>query len=313
METNAVLFEAPQSVDVRPLQLKEQSGADVLVESLWSGISSGTEKRLFEGTMPVFPGLTYPLVPGYETVGRVLKGDAAGKHRTGDIVLVPGANCYQDAAGLFGATASHLIAPASRVIAVNESLEADATLLSLAATAHHALMRPGTEAPDLVIGHGLLGRLVIRVMEALDMPQAAVWEKNAVRRSGKFPYNVSCAENQKDMRFHTILDASGTQDVIDLCVSHLEPGGTITLAGFYDERLSFAFAPAFMREARIQIATEFKPEDLSAVSKLIAQERLSLKGLITHTARFSDAPSAYQTAFWDPACVKMILDWRTPQ
>jgi len=37
---------------------------------------------------------------------------------------------------------------------------------------------------------------------------------------------------------------------------------------------------------------------------------LSLHGLITHCAAATDAPSAYRTAFNDPECLKMHLDWR---
>ena len=36
---------------------------------------------------------------------------------------------------------------------------------------------------------------------------------------------------------------------------------------------------------------------------------LSLDGLITHRASAADAASAYDRAFTDPACLKMILDW----
>ncbi|NJR20536.1 MAG: chlorophyll synthesis pathway protein BchC, partial [Hyphomonadaceae bacterium] len=38
--------------------------------------------------------------------------------------------------------------------------------------------------------------------------------------------------------------------------------------------------------------------------------RLSLAGLITHAAAHDQADSAYRTAFTDPSCLKMILDWR---
>ena len=48
----------------------------------------------------------------------------------------------------------------------------------------------------------------------------------------------------------------------------LAKGGEVTLAGFYD-RLSFAFPPAFMREARLRIAAEFTPADIAAVIALI--------------------------------------------
>ena len=50
------------------------------------------------------------------------------------------------------------------------------------------------------------------------------------------------------------------------------------LAGFYSERLSFAFPPAFMREARFRVAAEWQPADMCAVSDLIAAGRLSLDG-----------------------------------
>ena len=81
------------------------------------------------------------------------------------------------------------------------------------------------------------------------------------------------------------------------------------LAGFYSERLSFAFVPAFMKEARLRVAAEFTPEDLAAVSQLIAREALSLDGLITHRAEPEGAGAAYETAFSQSECLKMVLDW----
>ena len=63
-------------------------------------------------------------------------------------------------------------------------------------------------------------------------------------------------------------------------------------------------------DPRLRIAAEWKPADLAAVSGLIAARRLSLDGLITHRAPARDAETAYRTAFTDPACLKMVLDWR---
>jgi 3-hydroxyethyl bacteriochlorophyllide a dehydrogenase len=64
-----------------------------------------------------------------------------------------------------------------------------------------------------------------------------------------------------------------------------------------------------MREARFRIASEFKKPDLDEVQRLLDAGLLSLDGLITHRAQPAQAASAYQTAFTDPACLKMILDW----
>ena len=88
-------------------------------------------------------------------------------------------------------------------------------------------------------------------------------------------------------------------------------GGEITLAGFYHEPVSFAFPPAFMREARIRVAAEFNRADIDAVLSHVENGRLSLDGLITHRSKPKAAEDAYDTAFNDPACLKMILDWRT--
>ena len=82
------------------------------------------------------------------------------------------------------------------------------------------------------------------------------------------------------------------------------------LAGFYSEPLAFAFPPAFIKEARLRIAAEWQPADLVAVKALIEDGRLSLAGLITHRQPAEAAQQAYRTAFNDPSCLKMILDWR---
>ena len=65
-----------------------------------------------------------------------------------------------------------------------------------------------------------------------------------------------------------------------------------------------------MREAQIRIAAEWRPQDLIAVDEMVAAGRLSLDGLITHTRTPDRFEDAYETAFSDPACLKMVLDWR---
>jgi NADPH:quinone reductase-like Zn-dependent oxidoreductase len=73
MKAQAIVFEAPRTLSVQTLELKSLEPGDIEVEVTSSGISTGTERLLWDGTMPPFPGLGYPLVPGYETVGRIVK------------------------------------------------------------------------------------------------------------------------------------------------------------------------------------------------------------------------------------------------
>ncbi|MBM3370753.1 MAG: chlorophyll synthesis pathway protein BchC, partial [Betaproteobacteria bacterium] len=73
MQTLAVVMEKPQCLRLDRVGLSVPGEQDLLVEIGASGISTGTEKLLWTGRMPHFPGMGYPLIPGYESVGRVLE------------------------------------------------------------------------------------------------------------------------------------------------------------------------------------------------------------------------------------------------
>jgi 3-hydroxyethyl bacteriochlorophyllide a dehydrogenase len=308
MNTVAVVLEKPEKLSLSRLDLAPPGDEDVVVDVEWSGISTGTERLLWSGRMPHFPGMGYPLVPGYESVGRVTAAGPQSGGRVGDRVFVPGARCFGEVKGLFGGAASRLVVPGSRIVPIEDALEERGVLIALAATAYHAIN--GGALPDLIVGHGVLGRLLARLTLALGGESPLVWERNADRADGADGYRVVAPDDGSRRAFRSIYDVSGDSGLLDTLIVRLAPQGEVVLAGFYSEVLSFAFPPAFMKEARIRIAAEWRPDDLAAVKELIASKRLSLEGLITHQRPARDADAAYRTAFNDPSCLKMILDWR---
>ncbi len=308
MEALAVILEGPERLALRQLELRAPEASDVLVETAFSGISGGTEKLLWTGEMPEFPGMGYPLVPGYESVGRVVDTGPEARERLGDWVFVPGASCYKSARGLFGGTSQRLVVPSTRALPVSESLEENGVLFALAATALHAIN--GGRPPELIVGHGVLGRLLARLTIALGAPAPTVWETQASRRTGAQGYTVTEPDADERRDYVSIYDASGDAELIDTLVPRLAKGGEITLAGFYSQRLGFDFAPAFMKEARLRIAAEWQPEDLAQTNTLIESGKLDLGGLISDRRPAEEATSAYPHAFGDPDCLKMVLDWR---
>ena len=148
MQTLAVVVEAPGRVALRRLAMTPPDGDDVVVTVEFSGISMGTEKLLFNGLMPQFPGMGYPLVPGYEAVGRVVDAGSQARGRIGEQVFVPGSTKFIGARGLFGGSAQTLVSASSRVLGIPEGMGETAVLLSLAATAQHALAGGGAAGPD---------------------------------------------------------------------------------------------------------------------------------------------------------------------
>ena len=59
-KTTAVIFEQPGTLEVREASLRAPAANECLIEADWSGISTGTERRMLTGKMPPFPGLGYP-------------------------------------------------------------------------------------------------------------------------------------------------------------------------------------------------------------------------------------------------------------
>jgi bacteriochlorophyllide a dehydrogenase len=309
MNTMAVVLQEPERLSLSRVDLLPPEAADVVVDIEWSGISTGTERLFYTGRMPAFPGMGYPLVPGYESVGRVISAGPDSGHREGDQVFCPGARCFKDVRGLFGGAAARLVLPGDRAIAVERSWGERAVLLALAATAQHAL--GAGPSPDLIVGHGMLGRLLARLCLVAGGENPTVWETREDRARGAEGYRVIHPDEDSRRDYRTICDVSGDATLLDRLIARLAPGGEIILAGFYSEPLSFSFPPAFMREARIRVAAEWREPDLRAVKSFLHDGRLSLDNLITHTHAASDAADAYRTAFSDPGCLKMILDWRT--
>jgi 3-hydroxyethyl bacteriochlorophyllide a dehydrogenase len=84
--------------------------------------------------MPPFPGMGYPLVPGYESVGRGLRPAtrAVAGRRAG---VRARRALLRRGHGLFGGAASRVVVPGARLLPVPDGLGEQGVLLALAATA----------------------------------------------------------------------------------------------------------------------------------------------------------------------------------
>ena len=304
----AVVLEQPKRVSLERLALDESTAADVTVETLWSGVSAGTERLLFNGQMPTFPGMGYPLVPGYESVGRVVDAGPDSGIAIGTQVFVPGAKCFGNSVRcVHGGAASHLVAPASRVVPVPAKLGENAVLLALAATALHALSGSALEGV-LVVGHGVLGRLLSRLVIASGGEPPVVWESNSERAQGAVGYAVTSSDADARKDYRTIFDVSGDPAILDSLVQ--------ARARRRDR------ARGFLRSLELQLSSGLHARSPHPGGGDLArwrsgQDREARRGGNALARRSpyaskrprADASSAYPIAFDDPTCLKMVLDW----
>ncbi len=308
MDSMAVVFEAPGRLALRRLALDAPAADDVIVETLASGISTGTEKLLHGGRMPAFPGLGYPLVPATRPSAASSTPAAPAASARAISPSCPVRAASARVRGLFGGAASRLVVPpqGGRRGSIRRS-EPPPFSLALAATAHHALAgRPvagrdrrsrgfwavswrGSPSPSAA------SRLCSR-------PNRPVAPAPAVTRSSIRPSTRAAA-------LGVILDASGAADILDGLIERLRPGGEIVLAGFYEARLLLRLSRGLHAGGAAFASPPNGSPTTSRPSSPSSTGRLSLDWLVTHRLPAAQAESAYAHRLRRPACLKMILDW----
>ena len=109
--------------------------------------------------------------------------------------------------GLFGGAASRVVIPALRALRISEALGERGTLLALAATAYHAVHAGGSTLPELIVGHGVLGRVIARIA-VLAGATPVVWDTNPARRDGAIGYEVIDPNDDTRANYRCIVDVS---------------------------------------------------------------------------------------------------------
>ena len=203
-----------------------------------------------------------------------------------------------------------IISSPNRLIKIDPTMGCNGALFALAATARHAIAGFGNKMPDVIVGHGVLGRLLARLVILAGEKPPIVWEKNILRHSGATDYEVVLPEYDERSDYGCIFDVSGDSEILDSLIGRVRKGGEVVLAGFYPERLGFGFAQAFLKEVSLRVSAEFTPEDVATTKLLIEDGSLSFDGLISNVSSAKEANEAYNIAFNNAECLKMVLDWR---
>ena len=314
MHTQAVVFEAPNQIALREVELVEPGPADVVVRTRFTSISAGTERMLLAGRLP-HPALQFPIVPGYETVGQVVwAGPEAPPTLEGQLVYVGGARCFVNASPAWGGQARELVVPHDRVVPLGNVPPEQGVLLALAATALHGLdvAAPGEGERALILGQGPVGQIAARLCRARG-GWVAVADKVASRLARAEADAVldwaSGARTAPDIApVRLLVDATGSMEALASALPLLAPGGTVLLLGYYDA-LALPYMPLFLKEARILTTREWAPGDPARCRDILAAGRIRVGELLTHRLPIASVHEAYRIALNDPDCLKLVLEW----
>src|ERR1700759_5571065 len=223
----ALFHTAPSCVEIRELPAPRPAAGEVLVRTVCSGISGGTERLVYRGEVPADLALddtidalggtfSYPFAYGYACVGEVAE--------SGQVVFA--FHPHQD---VFAARASKLIP-----LPVIDP--ASATLLPLVETALQVTLDAGTGYRDrvIVLGAGVLGLLTGLLLQRSGgrplIAEPLQWRRAVASSLGVTTAAPAELENEE---VALVVDASGNPDAPAMALDMLAHEGTLLIASWF--------------------------------------------------------------------------------
>src|SRR4051794_36385312 len=300
-EAYAFWLRAPGHGEIRPVALPEPGPDDVVVRTLRSGVSRGTETLVFRGGVPpdqharmrapfqegAFPG---PVKYGYLSGGAVKQGPPEMRAPT---VFCP--SPHQTA----------YVVPAGAVSIVPEGVPpARAVLAGTVETAVNALWDAAPLVGDriAVVGAGMVGCCVARLLSRFPAVQVTLVDVDAGRSDVAAALGVGFALPDeaaagRDLVVHASATSAGLQRSLDL----LAPEGTVIDLSWYGDRdVTLSLGGAF-HSGRLAIrASQVGALSPARAARRTTADRLALAldllrdpafdALITGESRFEELP-----------------------
>src|SRR5215475_4245120 len=311
----ALFHIAPRCVEIRELPAPQPAAGEVLVRTLYSGISGGTERLVYRGEIPADMELddtidalggtfSYPFRYGYACVGEVAE--------SGQAVFV--FHPHQDV----------FVAPASELIALPAIDPASATLFPLVETALQVTLDAGSGYRDrvIVLGAGVLGLLTSLLLQrsgwlpVLAEPQA--WRRAMASSLGA---TTAAPEEVAKEKVPLVIDASGNPDAPAMALDMLAQEGTLLIASWFGTKpVVLPLGKAFHRRRLIIRSTQVStvPAGLSGTWTQSRRRResaelmteLPLAQLSTHVFAFDHAAEAFRAVDQGmPGLMHAVLDY----
>ena len=319
MKAKAIVFRGVRQIELCEVSLKDLSSTDVLVETWWSSISTGTEKMAYNGLIPSWPFI-FPFIPGYESVGKIIKvGDHVNQSLIGKFAYVAGSFGYVGVNAAFGGASEYIVCPVEAITVLDNIDDPKCGIaLPLGATALHIVdLAQVKDKKVLVLGQGAVGLLAVELAKLMGAELVAATEPHATRL-GLSSADLKVNPEKEDVavalaghEFDVLIDSTGIMSAIDTGLRFLKFHGVVVFGGYY-QKINIDYSQAFQKELSFMAAKQWAKGDLERVRELIGEGKLKAQRIFTHQHTVEDDISeAYLQAFSDPDCLKMILLWKT--
>ena len=286
-------FTAPGQVSVREDVIPGLNPGQVLVQTLLSAISPGTEMLIYRGHFPQGLALDenisalagefhYPLKYGYAVVGKVI-----------EVAAESDASWLNHLVFAFHPHESHFVAAPEELIPIPDGISTeDAVFLPNMETAVNFVMdgKPLIGERVAVLGQGIVGLLTTSLLAQFPLEALVTLDHFPLRRKTSLElgahYSLDPAEASTRAQLQGLLpngadlvfELSGSPDALDEAIALAGFGGRVVIGSWYGEK-----------RASLDLGGRFHRNRLHLVSSQVSTLAPELSGRWTKVRRFSVA------------------------
>lgn len=331
-------------VPLRSLKAKE-----ILVKTLLSGISHGTELAVLQGTTPTFskewrkdyqiyikgkPSKSYPAVLGYESVGEIIEvGQGVNNFKVGDIVWVDSPHQEYSILNI----KRHQIYKLPSKNFIRQGIFLALTRVALAGV-HDARIKIGDRIA--VFGLGTVGLITTQLAQLASSEDCFGIDPIELRRkiAGKFlKYCFDPSKEDVGEKIHetmkgggvdVAIETSGSPEALHQAIRSCKKGGRVVTVGTYRRGAAEVFLGEEWHKNRIELISSMSvngcvPRDYplwtldrlnTTAFQLLVGNKIEVEPFITHVYPFQQATKAYQYLIeHSDSTVKIALDYISRQ
>jgi len=332
-------FTAPRQVELREESLPVLGADDVLVETICSAISAGTEMLVYRGEFPhlkdthdnLSSDLNYPLAYGYACVGRITEtGKEVDKSLLDKIVF-----------GFQPHTSAFICHPSALIFAPDSFPAEACSFLPNMETAVNLVQdaAPILGERVLVLGQGVIGLLVASLLKEFPLKMLVTSDRYELRRNTSRAIGVNDAFDPELVNtssqtttkhqpayaqsFDLTFELSGSPFALNDAIALTTFSGRVVIGSWYGEKraeidLGGAFHRSRIKLISSQVST-IAPELSGRWDKprrfrvaFEALKRIQPQKWITHRFPIEDAAQAYELLDENPqATIQVMFEYKS--
>jgi 2-desacetyl-2-hydroxyethyl bacteriochlorophyllide A dehydrogenase len=292
MKTQSLIFTSPRAVEIRESTLPPLGADEVLVQTLVSAISPGTEMLIYRGQFPkemsastdsISAGLAYPCAYGYACVGKIIEtGKQVGSELLNRLVFA-----FQPHTSFF------ILHPSSFILLPEGVSPETAAFLPNMETAVNLVqdIAPILGERGLVLGQGIVGLLATSLLAEFPLESLVSADNFPLRRAeslkaGAWASLDPCAA---DFRMQAeqllsgekadfVLEISGAPAALNDAIALARFSGRVIVGSWYGEK-----------QAALELGGDFHRSRIQIVSSQVSSIRPELSGRWSKGRRFGVA------------------------